>query len=337
MPHATGNESSIAVVGLSCRFPGDASSPSKFWDLLKNARHGFSQSTDRYNAEAFYHPKSGSRQNVIPTKGGYFLKQDPYVFDAAFFNITAAEAMALDPRQRIAMEVAYEALENAGMPLQRVAGTQTACFMGSSMSDYRDMVVGDFQHFPKYHILGVSDEMISNRISHFLDIHGPSVSVQTACSSSLVSTHIACQSLRSGESDMAIAGGVGLTIGTHGTMHLNNLGFLNPAGHSRSFDADAAGYGRGEGCGVLILKRLDKAISDGDTIRAVIRGSGVNSDGWTQGVTMPSMEAQASLIKNVYESNGLNYGSTQYVVSTLHSCSSKIHGLTDDGTCLVGN
>lgn len=313
MPHATGNESSIAIVGLSCRFPGDASSPSKFWELLKNAQNGFSQSTDRYNAEAFYHPKSGSRQNVIPTKGGYFLKQDPYVFDAAFFNITAAEAMALDPRQRIAMEVAYEALENAGMPLQRVAGTQTACFMGSSMSDYRDSVVGDFQHFPKYHILGVSDEMISNRISHFLDIHGPSATVQTACSSSLVATHIACQSLRSGESDMAIAGGVGLTIGTHGTMHLNNLGFLNPAGHSRSFDENAAGYGRGEGCGVLILKRLDKAIRDGDTIRAVIRGSGVNSDGWTQGVTMPSMEAQAALIKYVYESNGLDFGSTQYV------------------------
>jgi acyl transferase domain-containing protein len=304
----------IAIVGLSCRFPGDASSPSRFWDLLKNGRNGYSQSTDRYNAEAFYHPqRNGNRQNVIPTKGGYFLKQDPYVFDAAFFNITAAEAMALDPRQRIAMEVAYEALENAGMPLQTVAGTQTACFMGSSMSDYRDAVSRDFQHFPKYHILGVSDEMISNRISHFLDIHGPSATIQTACSSSLVATHIACQSLRSGESDMAITGGVGLIIGTEGTMHLNNLGFLNPAGHSRSFDADAGGYGRGEGCGVLILKRLDTAIQDGDTIRAVIRASGVNSDGWTQGVTMPSMDAQAALIKYVYESNGLDYGSTQYI------------------------
>ena len=316
MPPTSGNESSIAIaiVGLSCRFPGDASSPSGFWELLKNGRNGFSPATDRYNAEAFYHPTgNGNRQNVIPTKGGYFLKQDPYVFDAAFFNITAAEAMALDPRQRIAMEVAYEALENAGMPLQNVAGTQTACFMGSSMSDYRDAVARDFAHFPKYHILGVSDEMISNRISHFLDIHGPSATVQTACSSSLVATHLACQSVRSGESDMAIAGGVGLIIGTDGTMHLNNLGFLNPAGQSRSFDADANGYGRGEGCGVVILKRLDDAIQDGDTIRAVIRGSGVNSDGWTQGVTMPSLDAQAALIKYVYESSGLDYGSTQYV------------------------
>ena len=202
MPHNTQDESSIAIVGLSCRFPGDASDPLKFWDLLKNARSGYSPSTDRYNADAFYHPKSGSRQNVIPTQGGYFLKQDPYAFDAAFFNITAAEAMATDPRQRIALEVAYEALENAGMPLPKVAGSRTACFMGSSMSDYRDSVVGDFQHFPKYHILGVSDEMISNRISHFLDIHGPSATIQTACSSSLVASHFACQSLRCGESDM---------------------------------------------------------------------------------------------------------------------------------------
>ncbi|KAE8350731.1 phenolpthiocerol synthesis polyketide synthase ppsB [Aspergillus coremiiformis] len=304
----------IAIVGLSCRFPGEASSPSKFWDLLRNGKSGFSPFTTRYNADAFQHPISGGkRQNIIPTHGGYFLKQDPYVFDAAFFNITAAEAVALDPRQRIALEVAYEALENAGMPLQKVAGSQTACFMGSSMSDYRDGVARDFAQAPKYHILGISDDMISNRISHFLDIHGPSATVQTACSSSLVAAHLACQSLRSGESDMALAGGVGLMISPDSTMHLNNLGFLSPTGHSRSFDADASGYGRGEGCGVLVLKRLDNAIQDGDTIRAVIRASGVNSDGWTQGLTMPSGDAQAALIKYVYESNGLDYGSTQYV------------------------
>lgn len=325
MSPASGKESSIpiAIVGLSCRFPGDASSPSEFWELLKNGRTGFSPATDRFNAEAFYHPTStGPRQNVIPTKGGYLLKQDMYVFDAAFFNITAAEAMALDPRQRIAMEVAYEALENAGISLQKVAGTQTACFMGSSMSDYRDAVARDFAHFPKYHILGISDEMISNRISHFLDIHGPSATVQTACSSSLVATHLACQSLRLGESDMAIAGGVGLILGTDGTMHLNNLGFLSPTGQSRSFDEDASGYGRGEGCGVVILKRLGDAIGDGDIIRAVIRGSGVNSDGWTQGVTMPSLDAQVALIKSVYESSGLDFGSTQYVEA--HGTGTKI-------------
>ncbi|KAM7203575.1 hypothetical protein V8F33_002195 [Rhypophila sp. PSN 637] len=304
----------IAVIGLSCRFPGEAATAQGFWNLLKNGLSGFSESTTRYNAEAFQHPQTqGTRQNVIPVKGGYFLKQDPYVFDAAFFNITATEAIALDPRQRIAMEVAYEALENAGITLSDVKGTQTSCFLGVSMSDYRDAISRDFGNFPKYQILGISDEMIANRISHFLDIHGPSATVQSACSSSLVAAHVACQSLRSGDANMAIAGGVGMITLTDGSMHLTNLGFLNPKGESRSFDADANGYGRGEGCGVVILKRLDDAIRDGDTIRAVIRGTGLNSDGWTQGVTMPSLEAQAALIKQVYEANGLDFSSTQYV------------------------
>ena len=256
---------------------------------------------------------ANNRQNVLATKGGHFLKQDPYAFDAAFFNITAAEAISLDPKQRIAMEVTYEALENAAKTVRKVAGTQTACYIGSSMSDYRDAVVRDFGHSPKYHILGTCEEMISNRVSHFLDIHGPSATIHTACSSSLVATHLACQSLQSGESEMAIAGGVGMIISPDGNMQLNNLGFLNPEGHSRAFDENAGGYGRGEGCGILILKRLDKALEDGDVIRAIIRASGVNSDGWTQGVTMPSSEAQSALIKYVYESHGLDFSSTQYV------------------------
>lgn len=241
------------------------------------------------------------------------MKQDPHVFDAAFFNITAAEAISLDPKQRIALEVAYEAFENAGKTLKQVAGTTTACFVGSSMSDYRDAVVRDFAHNPKYHVLGTCEEMIANRISHFFDIHGPSATVHTACSSSLVAIHLACQSLLSGDAEMALAGGVGMILTPDGTMQLNNLGFLNPEGHSRSFDKDAGGYGRGEGCGILVLKKLDKALEDGDNIRAVIRASGVNSDGWTQGITMPSSEAQAALIKHVYETRGLDYGATQYV------------------------
>lgn len=163
-PPTKENEVPIAIVGLSCRFPGDASTPSRFWDLLKNGKSGYSNSTDRYNAKAFVHPqKEGTRQNVVPTEGGYFLKENPYVFDAAFFNITATEAISFDPRQRITMEVAFEALENAGITLADVKGTQTACFMGTSMSDYRDAVSRDFQNYPKYHILGVSDEMIANR------------------------------------------------------------------------------------------------------------------------------------------------------------------------------
>ncbi|KAK4446921.1 reducing polyketide synthase rads1 [Podospora aff. communis PSN243] len=304
----------IAIIGLACRFPGDASNPSKFWDLLKEGREAYSERTNRYNEDAFHYAGGDNRrQNVLPVKGGYMLKQDPYAWDAAFFNITAAEAIAFDPKQRIAMEVAYEAFENAGMTLQKVAGTQTACYIGTSMSDYRDSIVRDFGNYPKYHLLGTSDEMISNRISHFFDIHGPSATIETACSSSHVATHLACQSLQSGESEMALTGGIGMLLVPESTMQLNNLGFLSGFGQSRAFDASAGGYGRGEGCGLYVLKRLDKALRDGDTIRAVIRGSGVNQDGWTQGVTMPSGDAQAALIKSVYESNGLDYSLTQYV------------------------
>lgn len=155
--------------------------------------------------------------------------------------------------------------------------------------------------------------MISNRVSHFLDLHGPSATIETACSSSHVATHLACQSLQSGESEMAIAGGVGMLLVPESTMQLNNLGFLSPLGQSRAFDSKAGGYARGEGCGVIVMKRLDQAIKDGDNIRAVIRGSGVNQDGWTQGVTMPSGDAQAALIRYVYDSNRLDYGATQYV------------------------
>jgi zearalenone synthase (highly reducing iterative type I polyketide synthase) len=221
--------------------------------------------------------------NSLPTKGGHFLKEDPYVFDAAFFNITAAEAIALDPKQRIAMEVTYEAFENAGMSLPQISDSQTACYIGSGPSDYRGAVERDFLHNPKYHLLGTGDEMISNRISHFLNIHGPSATVQTACSSSLMATHLACQSLKSGESEMAITGGVSLMLTPDFTTHLNNLTFLNPEGLSKAFDESAGGYGRGEGCGIIILKRLADAIKDGDEIRAVIRGTGANSDGFTQG------------------------------------------------------
>ncbi|KAJ0122144.1 reducing polyketide synthase [Diaporthe amygdali] len=306
------NDIPIAVAGLACRFPGDASTPSKFWDMLKEGRDAYSPTSSRWNSDAFYHPNT-TRTNVIPTKGGHFLKEDPYVYDAAFFNITATEAVALDPKQRIAMEVMYEALENANLSLQDVWGTQTTCYIGSAVSDYRDSVIRDFMQNPKYHLLGTGEEMISNRISHFLNIHGPSATVATACSSSLMATHMAVQSIKSGEADMAITGGVGLMLTPDFTTHLANLSFLNPAGQSRAFDESAGGYGRGEGCGIIILKRLDKALADGDNIRSVIRATGANSDGYTQGVTMPSLEAQAALIKHVYESHGLDFGSTQYV------------------------
>lgn len=273
----------------------------------------YSTDTDRYNTSAFYHANSKDRQNVLPTKGGHFIKEDPYAFDSSFFKLSAAEASVLDPKQRILLEVTYEALENAGLPPPRVAGTRTACIIGTAWSDYRDAVVRDFEHWPRLYLMGVSDEMVSNRLSHFYDLRGPSMTVETACSSSLVAIHQACESLWSGQAEMAVAGGINMTLSPEATMELSSLGVLNPDGRSLSFDEQANGYGRAEGCGIIVLKPLDQAIQDGDNIRAVIRGSGVNSDGWTKTISTPSGSAQAELIRLVYESNGLDYDATQYV------------------------
>ncbi|KAL0931325.1 polyketide synthase [Colletotrichum truncatum] len=305
--------SPIAVVGLACRLPGDATCPTEFWNLMKEGRDAYSADTDRYNTSAFYHANPKDRQNVLPTKGGHFIKNDPYAFDSSFFKFTAAEAAILDPKQRILLEVTYEALENAGLPLPKVAGTRTACVIGTAWSDYRDALVRDFEQWPRLYLMGVSDEMVSNRLSHFFDLRGPSLTVETACSSSLVAIHQACESLRSGQAEMAVAGGINMILGPEATMELNSLGVLNPDGRSLSFDEGANGYARAEGCGIVVLKPLDQAVRDGDHIRAVIRGSGVNSDGWTKTISTPSASAQAELIRMVYESNGLDYDATQYV------------------------
>lgn len=246
-------------------------------------------------------------------------------FDAAFFNISQAEATALDPQQRMTLELAYEAFESAGIPIEAVAGTKTGCFMGSATSDYRDTINRDPDANPRYSLLGVINEMIANRTSWFYNLKGPSMTIQTACSSSLVALHLACKSLINGESEMAIAGGVNLMLNPDFSIYLNNMTMSTKEGHCKSFDASGDGYSRGEGCGIVVLKRLDDAIRDGDTIRAVIRGSGVNSDGFTQGITMPSASAQAELIRDVYLAAGLDLADTQYVeahVSILRAASS---------------
>lgn len=258
------------------------------------------------------HPNR-DRRGTVQTRGGYFLAQDPYAFDAAFFNLTYQEALALDPLVRQALEVAYECLEGAGFPLDRFRGTRTAVYMGSGMSDYQSALVKDPEHVPTYSALGAATEMLANRLSHFYDLRGPSVVVQTACSSSLVAIHQACQSLRCGEVDMALAGGSNLVLTPEVSTYMGNLSFLSPGGHCRSFDEAGDGFARSEGCGVVLLKRLDMAVRDGDTIRAIIRGSGVNSDGFTPGISVPSSEAQADLIRSVYQSARLSLSSTQFV------------------------
>ncbi|PSN64199.1 beta-ketoacyl synthase domain-containing protein [Corynespora cassiicola Philippines] len=303
---------SIAIIGLSCRFPGDATSPEKFWDLLVSKRDSYCLPPNRWNPDAFYHAGK-DKLHTLANRGAHFLTEDVMAFDAAFFNISQAEATALDPQQRFTLELAYEAFENAGISIEAASGSKTGCFMGSATCDYRDTINRDPDSNPRYSLLGVITEMIANRTSWFYNLKGPSMTIQTACSSSLVALHLACKSLINGESDMALAGGVNLMLNPDFSIYLNNMTMSTKEGHCKSFDASGDGYSRGEGCGVVVLKRLEDALRDGDPVRAVIRGSGVNSDGFTQGITMPSSEAQARLIRDVYAAAGLGLADTQYI------------------------
>ena len=211
------------------------------------------------------------------------------------------------------MEVAYEAMESAGLPIHKLAGTRTGVYMGSFTSDYRELLYKDPEHAPMYTATGSSNCSTSNRISWFFDLKGPSFTLNTACSSSLVAIHLAAQSLRTGESDMCIVGGTSLLINPDQFLFLSNQGFLAKDGKCKSFDESGDGYGRGDGFAVVILKRVDDAISAGDPIRAVIRGTGTNQDGKTKGFTLPSAEAQESLIRETYERAGLNFNDTHYI------------------------
>lgn len=219
----------------------------------------------------------------------------------------------MDPQHRAMIEVTYEALEKAGLALHEIAGTRTGVFMGNFTSDYREMVFRDPESAPAYTASGISKTSLANRISWLFDLQGPSFTLDTACSSSMVALHLACQSLRTGESDIAIVGGVNLLLNPEVFVYWSNQGFLSPDGKCKSFDDSADGYGRGEGFAAVVLKRVDDAIFDGDPIRAVIRGTGSNQDGHTKGFTLPSAEAQANLIRDTYRQAGLDFSKTHYV------------------------
>ena len=227
--------------------------------------------------------------------------------------MSAHEARATDPQQRILLEVAYEALENAGIPMENAAGSDTSCYVGCFTKDWSEMILRDPETSPKYIGTGGFNTMLSNRVSWFFDLRGPSMTVDTACSSSLVCLHLACQSIRCGESKMALVGGSNLMLGPDMNMWMSNLGFFSKDGLSKSFDASADGYGRGEGFAFVVLKPLETALRDGDVLRAVIRNTGVNQDGKTTGLTLPSSTAQADLIRSTYRAANLEMDSTHYV------------------------
>ncbi|OAA35189.1 Beta-ketoacyl synthase [Metarhizium rileyi] len=301
----------IAVIGLSCRFPGEADTAEHFWDFICNGRNAYSENPDRWNPDAFHYGEK--KLNTSLPRGGHFMKQDVAAFDANFFNLSKVEAESMDPQQRIVMEVTYESMESAGLRVDRLAGSRTGVFMASFTSDYREMLYRDAETAPLYTATGTSNTSTSNRVSWFFDLRGPSFTVNTACSSSLVACHLACQSLWNGETESAIVGGTSLLLNPDMFLYLSNQRFLAPDGQCKSFDESGDGYARGDGIGVVILKRVADAVRDGDPIRAVIRGSGCNQDGHTKGFTIPSVEAQASLIEETYRKAGLSLAETRYV------------------------
>ncbi|EME41547.1 polyketide synthase-like protein [Dothistroma septosporum NZE10] len=276
------DHNSIAVVGVACRFPGEASSVEGFWKLLCEGRC-------------------------------HFLKEDISKWDANFFGITPEKAEAMGPQQRIMMEVAYEAFENAGITLRDLSGSNTGCWMGVNSNDWREALFRDPEAAPMNTWTGVGPQYISGRVSWFYNMRGPCMTVNTACSSSLVALHQACQSIKGGDCDTAKVGGANLVFNPEYYLFYSNQKFLSTSGKCKSFDADGDGFGRGEGFGAVIVKRVADAIRDGDSIRAIVRGTGAGQDGWTSGITLPNADAQAELIRRTYEVARLPRTATEYV------------------------
>ncbi|TLD18611.1 hypothetical protein PspLS_10350 [Pyricularia sp. CBS 133598] len=296
----------IAIIGTGCRFPGSCDSPSKLWELLERPRDLLKKiPDDRFSADGFYHPKN-SHHGTSNVRHSYLLDEDLRTYDAQFFGVKATEARSMDPQQRLLMETVYEALESAGLSIKQLQGSDTAVYVGVMSADFTDMLARDIEKFPTYFATGTARSILSNRLSYFYDWHGPSMTIDTACSSSLIALHQAVQVLRSKQSKVAVAAGSNLILGPEQYIAESKLQMLSPDGRSRMWDAEANGYARGEGVAAVVLKTLSQALADGDHIECIIRETGINQDGKTPGITMPSATAQAALIRSTYARAGLD-------------------------------
>jgi len=284
----------IAIIGIGCRFPG-AKNPEAYWQLLRNGVGAISEvPPDRWDVDAFYDPDLAAPGKMNTRWGGFIDQVDQ--FDPYFFGIAPREAMSMDPQQRLLLEVAWEALEDAGQVVDALANTSVGVFVGISSNDYSQQV-RDPRLIDTYIGTGNLFSIAAGRISYLLNLRGPSLAVDTACSSSLLSLHLACQSLQRGESSLALAGGVNLILSPGSTITLSKLSALSPDGRCKTFDASANGYVRGEGAGMVVLKKLSDALADNDPIYAVVRGSAINHDGRSNGLTAPNGPSQEELIR----------------------------------------
>src|SRR5215831_1791093 len=296
-------DGSIAIVGASCRFPG-ADDLDGFWRLLKSAGDAISEVDDgRWSTRFYYHPNRGEPGKSYTWAAGLINAVD--LFEPAFFGVSPREAAQMDPQQRILLELVWHALEDARIPPSKMSGSSVGVYIGASATDYSDLRLGDPAGADSYFMTGSTLSILANRISYVFDLRGPSLTVDTACSSSLVALHHACEAIRGQRIESAVVGGVNLLLAPYPFIGFSRASMLSRRGRCFAFDERADGYVRGEGGAVVILKPLSDAIADNDPIRAVIRASGVNSDGRTVGLSLPSESAQAALLRSLYDRAGI--------------------------------
>lgn len=304
----------IAIIGMGCRFPGGADSPEAFWQLLEQGIDAVGPvPSDRWDVEAYYDADPDAPGKIYTREGGYLSQID--TFDAPFFGISAREATSLDPQQRLLLEISWEALEHANQASERVFNSTTGVFVGVCSNDYNKLLweIGGAAGIDAFCATGNALSVAAGRLSYALGLKGPSMVVDTACSSSLVALHLACQHLRSRECDLALAGGVNLLLTPDSSIAFSRTRMLDPSGRCKTFDADANGYVRGEGGGVVVLKRLSDAQKDGDHILAVIQGSSVNHNGRSSSLVAPNGPAQQSVIRKALEMAGADPQLVDYV------------------------
>ncbi|PWY86696.1 polyketide synthase [Aspergillus heteromorphus CBS 117.55] len=303
----------IAIVGIGCRLPGNVSSPAQLWDFLIQNRTGHCHvPKDRYNAEPFYHPDS-DKPGSINSTGGYFIQEDIRAFDNAFFGINNAEAKEMDAQQRKLLEVVYEALENAGLPLEHVQGSDTGVFVGNFANEHMLMQCKDPEYLSRYSATGSSLAILANRITHCFDLHGPSLVVDTACSGSLHALHLACLALDAHDCSAAVVASANLIQSPEQQMNAVKAGILSPDSVSHTFDDSANGYGRAEAVSAVYLKRLGDAVRDRDPIRSVIKGTAINGNGRTLGIMQPCIERQQDVFRAAYRRAGLETNETDFI------------------------
>ena len=336
----------------ACRWPSaegtstDIETPSALWNFLQARQDAYSDfPAHRIKLESWYHP-TVNRPGSFYTRGGCFLKSDPRTFDPTFFGINQQETASVDPAQRKFLEVVYEAFESAGLPLDKLSGSKTGCFVGNFNYDHQLMQYRDTEYPEPYGISGGGIALLSNRVNYVFNLRGPSLTLDTACSSSMYALHLACASIDSGECSAAVVGGSNLILTPECQVFSSSLGAVSKTSRCHTFDAAADGYARADGIGALCIKSLKQAIADNDPIRAVIRGTAINayvervsssqglsktdrfpSNGRTAGITHPDPYGQESAIRRAYERAGsLNPADTSYFVSKFLPCKGKIQG-----------